>query len=164
MTKGIFTAAALLILSLPVLGAQGLNMSKVSSVIKEFSGQEGFERVEIGPVMLSLARKVAALEGDEDDKMAMETIRGVRRIIVVSGEDCVRPVRESFCDRIEKCLPKDCLLLESNEDGEKVQIFGSVHGDKISDLVVYSMEDCSLVIMRGKIDVSAIAAIAASED
>lgn len=88
------------------------------------------------------------LGADEEDKLALEAIKGVRRIIVVSGEDCRKPVRDSFCDKIEKCLTGDGLLLESKEDGETVRIFSSSNknGDITEMLLTTKDEDESTFI------------------
>ena len=119
--------------------------------------------VSIGGVGLSLA-KWAVRHDDDVDVAALAAIDGVRRLMIVSYEDCPAPLKSRFDRKIRNTLDGCELLMEAKGDGSDMSIFGdlSADGSRIGDIVMYSPSESALICIFGSISADALGAVAAS--
>ena len=121
--------------------------------------------VSIGGIGLSLA-KWAAKHDDDVDIAALAAIDGVKRLMVVSYEDCPTALRDRFDRKIQNTLNGCELLMEAKDDGSDMSIYGdmSEDGSRIGDIVMYSPSESALICVFGSISADALARIAAAAE
>ena len=119
--------------------------------------------VSIGGVGLSLA-KWAVRHDDDVDVAALAAIDGVRRLMIVSYEDCPAQLKSRFDRKIQNTLDGCDLLMEAKGDGDSMSIFGdlSADGSRIGDIVMYSPTGSALICIFGTISADALGTLAAS--
>jgi len=119
--------------------------------------------VSIGGVGLSMA-KWAAKHDDDVDVAALAAIDGVKRLMVVSYEDCPAAMKDRFDRKIQKALNGCELLMEAKDDGTDMYIYGDMSddGSRIGDIVMYTPSESALICIFGSISADALGAVAAS--
>lgn len=152
---------------LPVLCSAGNKVPKdrISSVISDYSGVDGFESVKLG-TLGSMALKFAARSVlDTDDELIRNFISladGIRKISIIDYEDCDPEVRRQITGRLDRALSSTEVLMEAKDGGDAVKIYGSFNSDsgKVRDLVMYVPSDCTLVCLFGNIPLDALSKLA----
>lgn len=116
--------------------------------------ESNLDFVSIGGVGIGLMKMAGRFSGDDDAKMALATMDGLRKLMVLSYEDCSVSLKDRFNAKIMKTLNGCEKLMEAKDDGESISIFGttSKDGSKISDIVMFAPEDCALICFFGTID------------
>lgn len=104
----------------------------------------------------TLIKGIAGLSGeaeDDDTKKALEAIKDIDDLTVLTFEDCSDEDKKVIKSKLESILEKAEILLEASEDGEKVQIFGtSKEGTNVvNDVIVYIPDECTVVCLMGSI-------------
>ena len=104
----------------------------------------------------TLIKGIAGLSGeaeDDDTKKALEAIKDIDDLTVLTFEDCSDEDKKVIKSKLESILEKAEILLEASEDGEKVQVFGtSKEGTNVvNDVIVYIPDECTVVCLMGSI-------------
>ena len=127
--------------------------AKVHSLVNQYKHHEGFEVVSLGRLGTSLIKGAISLSSDLDreDRKALKVFTDIKRLVIVDFEDADPAVKERFARKLERILDDMELILEANEDGERVQIFGIEDGSRVKDCILYS-SDGAVIITEGGID------------
>lgn len=183
MTTAIRIAAAmtmsvLLLFPSPCMASPGTRernapRQRINSLIQEFKAYEGFESIRVGPMLISIAKPFIRAEMKEETdeqerdemKMALDMISGIKRIQVVTYEDCSDQIRERFNARLERLLNGVSMLMEVKDDGETVRMYGktSRNGRYLNDLLIHIPEEGVLVCLYGRFDMDHISEFLAKE-
>lgn len=127
------------------------------SLFNYFKDEKGVESVSISPFLMKFAR----LFMDEDDKNN-PMIKGINSVQVLDLEDSPKNVQERFAKEVKKLkLNGYKTWIQAKEDGETVKIVAKVKDDIVCELLILTTgdDDCSLVLMKGKIKRNDIQAV-----
>ncbi len=136
------------------------NSSEVVELIRSYNHEEGFEFVSVGNMGLGLMKMIARAAAEtEEEKAAVNMIKGIGKIYVVEYEDAAQGMKDSFNQKVSRVLDGAEKILEVKDDGETVNIYGTSadDGETISDLMIYVPEECALVCLFGTISSKNIA-------
>ena len=149
MKKGILT---LLLVLTTVCVAWAGTPEKIGDIVKQFSGREGFEVVNMGRFLLGALRTAITWDADvdEEDLGVIDAFRGIKHFTVVDFEDASEADKARFCRKVEKVLGKMELIMEAKDGGETLSVYGAEDGKKLKDIILYS-SDGSLISMTGSI-------------
>ena len=141
----------------------GIRADRLTDLISEFSGKDGFEVVRIGRLGTSLMKRFiglgARVEGDSEDAGAVrELLSGLKRLSVVEYGDCCEADREKFEHKLGRLLRDEDIIMEIKDGGDTCRIYGVVDdaADKLSNFVLYDPSDCTLICLFGTIPMSAV--------
>lgn len=140
--------------------ARHRSVSELASVVRDYDGTDGFEKVSIGRFGLSVAGAVIRMSKEPDARVALDIIRGLKSVMVVDFEGCEAGVKNRFVRDVSSVLSTVELLLEAGGDGENlVRIYGALTGDDdiLKDVIIF-IEDGVLVVLSGKIPLDSIRA------
>lgn len=143
-----------------------VNSGDMASLVREYNLYQGFDVVSVGGLGLGLVKMIAKASAEsEEDRMALEAIDGLRKIIVVDYEAAEQDRKDSFSRRAVRILKDAEKILEVKEDGETVNIYGTTasDGERIDDLIVFIPEECTLICLFGSISADKIADIVEME-
>lgn len=151
----------LIILSLILPLAACTGTSKKSEVnealtkaITECKQYEGATVLELGSAT-NLLKGIVGLAGgnDEETKKALNAIKDVDELTVLTFEDCSEEDKKIITDKLESILDKVEVLMEASDNGEQVRIYGtSKKGTTlVNDVIVYVPKECTVVCMFGSI-------------
>ena len=159
-------ATILLLLTFTVVFAQtgksGVPRERITSLINEFRGYDGFEVVRMNSLGTSaikaLVRMSALSDGDKDSRALLDVLKGIKKIAVVDYEDCERNVKDRFSRKIGRALSSADLLMEVKDGTEVLKMYGVVSDDSavVKDFVMFSQEDCALICLFGSISLDAV--------
>jgi len=137
---------------------------KLERLIQQYKGQDGFDVVSVGPVGLTLLRGAASLSGelDREERAALKSFRGIRKLVVVDYEDCDPAVRTRFDEQVKHILSGMTLILEAKDSSDAVRIYGTENGDAVQDCILYD-SDGSLIFFRGRIDMERLGELMAAQ-
>lgn len=127
----------------------------LSKAFTECKQYKGATVLELGSAA-TLIKGIAGLSGeaeDDDTKKALEAIKDIDDLTVLTFEDCSDEDKKVIKSKLESILEKAEILLEASEDGEKVQVFGtSKEGTNVvNDVIVYIPDECTVVCLMGSI-------------
>ena len=128
----------------------------LTAVVEEFKNKEGFDVMSLGPVAISavrtLSRMTADASQDDDTKMAVAFLSGVKKMVVAEYGESAEDIRNAFNERVESAMDKIEPIMEANDEEDNVKIYGTVDEDtkKVTDLVIFVRDDC-LVCIQGNI-------------
>lgn len=155
----VLTALAMLIAAGQV--AEGRNKTaQLKALVADFSGQEGFETVNLGwPFMQALKLAAKAGTDDPEDREALKAFKGIKRLTIVDYEDCSAAVKERFTRKLHRILADQEVILEAKDDGETVRIYGltSDSGDSFKDLVIDTGD--ALICVTGTVRLDQVGAL-----
>lgn len=144
--------------------ADGVSADKLTSLISEFSGKEGFDVVRIGRLgtsaIKSFLRLGTLLDGDDEDARALkDVIGGLRKLAIVDYGECSESDRQKFERKLGRLLRDEDMIMEAKDGGDAFKIYGVVDEttDKLRNFVLYDPSDCSLICLFGSISMSAVA-------
>lgn len=131
----------------------------VIGIVRNYHHEDGFEVISVGKLGISLARIIASAEADAEEKAALDVLKDINKVVVVSYDEAEEPKRKAFNTRMTKALDGAEKILEVKDEGEAVNIYGtSVNGgESIDDLLIFIPEDCTLVCILGSISADRIA-------
>ena len=125
---------------------------QLRTLVNEYRYEPGVEVVDLGGVALGLLKAAARTQvRNEDDKMAMDVLRGIKRLTILDFSDAADNLKERFFRKAKRILSEDNLLLEARDGGDAVRIYGmsSDDGNLLEDVVILA-ED-ALITVKGKI-------------
>ena len=135
-----------------VCGAWAGTPDRIGEIVKQYSGREGFEVMNLGRFFLGMLKGAALLDKDLDseERAALDAFNGIRNLMVVDFEDAPQADKDQFCHKVEKALKKMELIMEAKDSGETLRIYGLNEGNKLKDIILYR-SDGALVSMTGTI-------------
>ena len=160
----ILLATALTVGTILTAGAESKQKEKVADTAaiirmsEEYSSKRGVEVVNIGGVGMSLLKVVANVTADEDDRGALEILNGLSRMVIMECSDADQNVKDSFNRQAEALLEGVEKILEVKEDGETVNVCGTLSEDgrTIEDIVIFIPEEYTLLCFLGSVSVDKI--------
>lgn len=122
----------------------------VIAVMKTYDSVDGVEFINIGPLLMNLARLSA---GDDGDFM-----KYLDRMAVFSASDVPEKQMRKMVDDFQASLSGYEPLLQASEENENVTIYIAKKDEKtISEMVVYAQDsELAVIVMKGEIPVSEI--------
>ena len=162
MKKAFFLFA--LILSATALNAspamERISIGKLSSVISEFRGAEGFEVFSLGRVGTVAIKSIVRLEALQDggDGDLARLIGGIKKIAIVDFKECKQADKARFERKMGRLLNDDCLIMEAGDGKDKMKIYGVLDekAERFDNFVLYVPSDCALVCFFGSIPLSTV--------
>lgn len=154
MKKALLTVIIALVAG---IGAWAGKPAKVHNLVRQYKGCEGFEVVSLGRVGTSLIKGVIRVSADMDaeDKAVFNAFTNIKRLAIVDFEDAQPEVKERFVRKLERILEDMELIMEANDDGEHISIYGVEDGSSVKDCILYS-SDGALIITEGGIDIDKV--------
>ena len=149
--KKILLTLCMALCILPVAWA-GDQSGQLRTLVNEYRYEPGVEVVDLGGVALGLLKAAARTQvRNEDDKMAMDVLRGIKRLTILDFSDADDNLKERFFRKAKRILSAEDLLLEARDGGETVRIYGtsSDDGNLLEDIVILAEE--ALITVKGKI-------------
>ena len=143
-----------------------VNSGDMASLVREYNLYQGFDVVSVGGLGLGLVKMIAKASAEnEEDRMALEVIDGLRKIIVVDYMAAEQDRKDSFSRKAAGILKNAEKIIEVKEDGETVNVYGTAasDGERIDDLIVFIPEECTLICLFGSISSDKIADIVEME-
>lgn len=165
MKKILITLLMMLSLGIGAQAGKPRQNTQLRTLVASYRGTEGFQVVDLGGAALGLMKAAARSAAEtEEDRQALEVLRGLKRFTVVDFSDAPEHVRESFLRKANRILADGEMLMEAKSDGETVRIFGGSTRDEnlLEDIVILS-ED-ALVCIRGTIRADQIEALMQQAD
>lgn len=149
MKKGILT---LLLALFAVCGAWAGTPDKIGGIVKQYSGREGFEVMNLGRFLLGTFRAAAFLDSDldEEDRAALDAFSGIKRLVIVDFEEASEADKTSFRRKVEKVLDKMELIMETKDSGGTIRIYGIEEDNNLKDVILYG-SDGTLLSVSGSI-------------
>lgn len=122
----------------------------VIAVMKTYDSVDGVEFINIGPLLMNLARLSA---GDDGDFM-----KYLDRMAVFSASDVPEKQMRKMVDDFQASLSGYEPLLQASEENENVTIYIAKKDEKtISEMIVYAQDsELAVIVMKGEIPVSEI--------
>ena len=144
---------ALMIALTAGMDMQAGNPDRISHLVRQYKGQDGFDVVSIGPVGMKLLKGAVHLSGDldDEDRAALKSFSGVKKLVIVDYEEANASVKAQFNKQVEKILNGMELLMEAKDDDGTVSIYGVEDGGRLKDCVLHC-HDGNLIFMKGSID------------
>jgi len=149
---------------IPISGTEAADRGNASTrdiigLVRSYNHQDGFDVISVGKLGLSLAHMIANANADEEEKAALDILRGINKVVVVSYDEADEAKQKAFNARMGKVLDGAEKIIELKDEGETVNIYGtSVNGgESIDDLMIFIPEDCTLVCILGSISAERIA-------
>jgi|GEM_PF-2964797 len=154
MRRLLFTVATLLpllmfsMLSAPECGAAGKDIKKV---IRKYDKVECAECINVGSLLLSIAKMSMS------DEMDVPFVDGLRGITVFTMEDCDYGKKLSFAAEAAEALQDYEKLMEMKDEDEDMTIYVKMsRSDTIEEFVLFSAEEATLILMSGRMPMSAL--------
>ncbi|MBR0224060.1 MAG: DUF4252 domain-containing protein [Bacteroidales bacterium] len=139
--------------------------TRISSFISEYRHCEGVEVVRLGRVstaaLKGVIRVAARKENDPDARDFLKLMRNVNGLYVFDYEDCRPALRDKINRRLNRLLNNSDLLMEANDEGERMQIYGlyDERTEAVRDFVLFSPSDCALVCLFGSIPMDTVSSM-----
>ena len=133
---------------------------KLRTLVNEYRNEPGVEVVDLGGVALGLLKAAARTQvEDAEDRMALDVLRGIKRLTVLDFSEAAQNVKERFFRKAKRILADEEMLLEAKDGGETVRVYGLSSGDGsiLQDIIV--LADDTLISVKGKIRMEQIGAL-----
>jgi len=136
-----------------------VSQSPADKLFDKYSGQEGFTSVYITQHMFSL---FAEIETEEDESGFLELVKNLDyiKIISVDDESKEKNLEVNFYDEVMKNLPENKYeeLMVVKKKDQDIKFLIQKEGKRIKELlmVVGGVEDNSIIIIHGDIDLKTI--------
>ena len=132
-----------------------ISRSAVGAFITECKHYDGVETFRMGRIATGAAKILVrtATIGDPDAWDALMLMKGIKSIYLMDYSDCDDRVKEKITTKLDKLLSKGELLMEARDNGDQMQIFGSVskNGDYVKDFVLYTPSDATVICVFGRV-------------
>ena len=148
--------------------AEGIDSDRESLTLPgiKLVSENNLDIVSIGSLGISVIKLGTRMSGEdaEEMRMARSLFKGIKKLMIVSYDECPVELRERFNRKVARTLNGCELLIEAKDEGEKVSIYGtsSRDGSKISDIVLFAPDDGALMCFFGTIDAARLGELAAS--
>lgn len=139
--------------------------TRISTFLSEYRHCEGVEVVRLGRVstaaLKGVIRVAARKENDPDARDFLKLMRHVKSLYVFEYEGCKPALRDKISRRLNRLLTDSDLLMEANDGGERMQIYGlyDERTEAVRDFVLFSPSDCTLVCLFGSIPMETVSNI-----
>lgn len=135
-----------------------VDADKLLGLVSEYRNEDGFDVVSMGGLTWGLIKMVANATASPEDQEALDVLDGLIRFVAVEYEGADKDVREEFTRKAGELLDGVEKIIEVKEDGETVNIYGTLSKDGryIKDVVIFVPEDCTLLCFVGSIEVDKI--------
>lgn len=150
--------------------AEGIDSDRESLTLPgiKLVSENNLDIVSIGSLGISVIKLGTRMSGEdaEEMRMARSLFKGIKKLMIVSYDECPVELRERFNRKVARTLNGCELLVEAKDEGEKVSIYGtsSRDGSKISDIVLFAPDDGALMCFFGTIDAARLGELASSAD
>ena len=141
-----------------------LELDKEIETIKQ---NKDADVVRLGRLGMSIFRIALEEEGDdEEDKAILALMKDTKKMTIADYSDCFQADRMKYSTSISHALARRESVIEIKDDDETVTIYGIFDDKKgtVSDIVMYSPSDCSLILFDGKYEASTIGNLLANEN
>ena len=150
--KKIFTVIAAVLYGISFMTAAEIRPAQKSviAVMKTYDSVDGVEFINIGPMLMNLARHSAGEDGD--------FMKYLDRMAVFSASDVPEKQMRKMVDDFQASLSGYEPLLQASEENENVTIYIAKKDEKtISEMIVYAQDsELAVIVMKGEIPVSEI--------
>lgn len=139
-----------------------VNSGAVTGLVREYNVYPGFEVFSIGGLGLGLVKMIAKASAEsEEDRMTLEVLDGLRKVVFVEYEGTDVSVKDSFNRKAARLLADAEKIVEVKENGETLDIYGTSAsgGERLDDLIVFIPKDCTMICLFGSISSEKIADI-----
>lgn len=144
MKKVLLTAACILI-------AVCLSAQDGKNIYKKYSGATDVSSVYISPAMFKLIGKLPNIEVNDSEVNFGQIVRSMRGMYVIDSSS--RDINSDLCRDVDKFVRNGQyeLLMEVNDNGEKVNIYVIPKGETVSSfvLIAYDADSCTFVCLDG---------------
>ena len=149
-----------LVLTAPVSCKSPANKSKVDAgatekLVSKYVGKDGFEVMSFGGMVMGLMKMVANSTAESaEDKDALNALSGINRFVVVEYDGAAECDKQAFREEAALLFEGVEKIMEVNDSGEKVEIYGTLSkdGEKISDVIINVPEECSMICFFGNVN------------
>ena len=149
--KKILLTLCMVLCLIPTARAAG-QPGQIRTLVNEYSNEPGVDVVDLGSIALGLLRATMRTQAEnEQDRKAIELLRGIKRLTVLDLSDAAQSVKDSFFRKAKRILANEEMLLEAKDGGETVRVYGISSGDGsiLHDIIV--LADDTLISVKGKI-------------
>ena len=134
--------------------------TQISTVISEYSHCEGVDGVRLGRLATGAVKgvvRVASIK-DRDAREALSLMKGVKSLYVFDYASCSPALRDRIGRRLDRIFRNTELLMEVNDEEDKMQIFGlyDEKTDAVRDFVLYTPSECTLICIFGSISMNTV--------
>lgn len=139
---------ALLIIAPMMSYAQGGKLrAEIGQLIRQYDARAEFEVVKLGKFAMSLMR----FASDREEREAYNAIKHVESITIVEYDDCRWSVKNEFNNKLKSLLSKAELIMEVQDDGDQVYVYGRVTDNTVEDLILFTPSENALICFFGKV-------------
>ena len=141
-----------MVLSLATEARTSAQPAQIRTLVNEYCNEPGIEVVDLGSVALGLLRATIRTQAEnEQDKKAIELLRGIKRLTVLDCSEAAQNVRESFLRKAKRALSSEEMLMEAKDGDETVRVYGqsSSDGNLLQDIII--LADDALISIKGSI-------------
>ena len=144
--------------SAPAASVEKVETGAMQQLINKYKGEEGFEVTSFGGLALGLVKMAANASSDAED---LDILDGIRKFVVVEYYDAASDKKTAFNEDVAELLKDASKIMEVKDDGDKVEIYGTLSGDgeRISDVVIYVPEESSFLCFFGNVRTKDIGAM-----
>lgn len=134
--------------------------TQISTFISEYSHCEGVDVVRLGRLATGAVKgvvRVASIK-DRDAREALSLMKGVKSLYVFDYASCSPALRDRIGRRLDRIFRNTELLMEVNDEEDKMQIFGlyDEKTDAVRDFVLYTPSECTLICIFGSISMNTV--------
>ena len=144
-----------------------IDSTAILKVVRKYQGEEGFETVTFGNLAVGLVKLVAnAAAETPEDKAALDIMDGINKFVAVEYYDAEASVKASFNKEISALLSGAEKIVEVKEDGDSVDIYGTLSkdGEKIRDIIIHVPEESSILCIFGTVDINDLGKVMKAAD
>ena len=141
-----------MVLSLSAMAWAGNPSGKLRTLVNDYRNEPGFEIVDLGGLGMGLLRAAAKSSVDsEEDRQALEMLRGIKRLTVLDFSDAAEHLKDQFLRKAKRILSDEELLMEAKDGEETVRIYGLTSKDAslLEDIII--LAENTLISVKGKI-------------
>ena len=157
--KKILLTLCMVLCLIPTARAAG-QPGQIRTLVNEYRNEPGVDVVDLGSIALGLLRATMRTQAEnEQDRKAIELLRGIKRLTVLDCSEAAQNVRESFLRKAKRALAGEEMLMEAKDGDETVRVYGlsSDDGSLLQDIVILA-ED-ALISIKGSIRMDQVGAL-----
>lgn len=141
--------------------------TQLTSVIADYRHSEGVEVVRLGRLATGAVKGVVrvASVNDPDARDALRLMKGVKSLYVFDYASCRPALRERINRRLNRVFQNTELLMEVNDENDRMQIFGlyDEQSDVVRDFVLYTPSECTLICIFGSVSMDTVSRLMAND-
>lgn len=132
-----------------------VDADSTEKLVSRYAGKEGFEVMSFGGMAMGLMKMVANVTAESaEDKEALNVLSGISKLVVVEYEGASDSDKQDFRKEAALLFEGAEKIMEVNDSGEKVEIYGTLSndGEKISNVIINVPEECSMICFFGNVN------------